>query len=480
VAEEAEGAYVVVRHPRFAWFEYEDSDDAAWFDRTFTSSIMGWTNLFEDLRGGGVRRTDLGHPDLDIVFAKSTDGQAQGFVAFPFDRHGEFLVRWLFNPGVNENASKLTTGSDATVYAELVSLSGHHSAGELWGTPNPNVIQRPKNEKSSNLNIDYWMRMHADLKPSGHLKYLMAPGCYTCSMDAADNWLPLLTRGNPVHGVLGYSKKYKGDKTGGVLMRNFGRMLQSNPKMTILDAWAAANRGEPWGAVLHETALTDTMEEWLSDVGLARLATSKPRILQFDATNIATGGDPVEVGTPDYQARFHQADGTEMNRENSGWWLDPPVGLSPGQAGSIVIKPNNGMTLPAGSTISIIFYYYRPQLRQMNLDTLLQFSPSLLQQDASLGGPRIQLLKDRNIEKDGGNNTGFTDCIEVRIGSGESQIKLDYTVKSDAPSHYKSDRRARVQTHGRFGMYVFPPGTSTSNPRSALSMYWQGVWLLEI
>jgi hypothetical protein len=432
------------------------------------------TNVFEELGGVGVRRFDLGHPDLDIVFVKSTDGKAQGFTAFPFDRHAEFITRWLFNPGINENTSKLTTGSDATGHAELVTISGHHSAGEIWGTPK--AIKRPPSEKSSSMNLGVELGKIPDPKPSGHLKYLMMPGCYTCSMDAAEYWLPLFTHGTPVHGMLGYSKTYKGDKTGAQIMQSFGKALRSNPKITILNAWAAANRGYPWGAVLHESAVTDTIEEWMSDAGLARLATSNARILQFDATNLASGGDPIEVGVPDYQARFHQADGTEMNRDNSGWWRRPPVGLSPGQAGSIVIKPNNGKTLPAGGTITIVFYYFRPQKREMNLDTLLRFSPSLLQTDSTLGGPRVTLLTDANKEKDSGD-TGFHDGIEVRIGSGESQIKLDYTIQSDAPSHYPSDGRAN--THGRFMMYVFPPGTSTSNRRSALSMYSHGVYSLQ-
>jgi hypothetical protein len=459
-------ANVVARHLRFAWFEYEDADDAVWFDQTFNSSVMGWTNVLEELGGVGARRFDLAHRDLDIVFVRSTDGKATGTIAFPLDSHAEFITQWLFNPGVNENQSTLTTGADATGHAELVSLSGHHAAGDVWG-----ISKAIGRKITSTLDLGDQIRKLKSPTSSGHLKYLLMPACYTCSLDVADMWLPFFRTGIPLHGVLGYSKTYKGDRTGAQIMRSFGKELQSDPKTTILHAWAAANRGQPWGAVLHEDAVSDTIEAWTSDAGLGKLTTTA-NILQFDASNLASGGDRIELGTPKYQARFRLADGTTITSANNN--PRRKNGLRGGDSGSIVLTANDGEKFAANTTITIVFYYYRPQKRDMNLDTLLTFSSSLLQTDASLGGPRITLLKDANVQKEGGP-TGFNDGIQVRADAKDTQITLDYTVNSNAASSYPSD--GTQNTHGRFMLYVFPPGTVTTNPRAAISMYADGIWL---
>jgi hypothetical protein len=477
-------AIVEATHLRFAWFEYEDWDDAVAFTTAF--SQMGWRNVLGDLGQigpGPPQAFDQGHLDLFIKWVPNSTSTQRGLIAFPADQHASFLARWLFCPAVNSDTSKLTLDpkddidSDdlGTRHAELVSISGHHSGGRVSGQALKNLGKGVP----SGINLGQELRtMTSPIVVSGHLKYLLIPACYACNLDQADEWLPFFQQNPSVHGILGYSNTYIGDKTGAILMRDFALEVKRNPSGTILDAWRRANASAAWGAVMHNGALTDTPAQWATDDGLPRLGPvgsgGSARVLQFDPANFASGGQVVQVGTPDFQARFHRgSDGKEIKSGNNDV---TGIGLNPGTTGFILIKANNGKTFSQGDKITLVFFYYRPLKHDMNLDTLLTFSSSLLQTDPTLGVPKLRVIPDANVQKEGWPNKR-NDGVEYTFGS-EQEGRIDYTVNQNAASSYPAGPEG-PNTHGRFMLYVFPPGASTSNPQAGFSMYHDGVWLFQ-
>jgi hypothetical protein len=111
----------------------------------------------------------------------------------------------------------------------------------------------------------------------------------------------------------------------------------------------------------------------------------------------------------------------------------------------------------------------------MDLEALLTFDPALFKTDAELGVPKLGLVKDANPRKTA--RTGLFDAIEYIVSESERlSAEINFTVKSDAASHYKSDGPG-TGTHGRFYVRFYNSGQFPSNRADGYSMYAHGAWL---
>jgi len=461
------GSRAVNRHRRFVWIEFEDPRDGIAFNRTMSSTEVGWRNLLFDLPPDkrGQSRIDAANPTLNIGWVAAKDfGRA--LIMRPKVDHSKFLGEWLLNPGVKKErgagsvGSKLTFADDFTDQADFVAVSGHGAGGMIWGKASGGDI-------GDGFEIANEMGKHLDKPTTGRIKYLLLPCCFLVSIHNAESWLPILRKNKPLHGVLGYGEKYLGDSTGAAVTRRFASLLKSNLTMPIFEAWRRANEAvhQPWGAVILNAARKDNMKQWITEEGLPDLSAEK-EVRCFDGDSMPDGEEV--TGKPkDIEAFFVMADGSliqsPMNRP-----ANDLMGLFPGKSGEILLRVNKkDLSFQPDSHVTILFYYFRPAKTEMDLDGLLTFD--------RVPGARLRFLTDANARKE--KKTGKHDAIEYTFLPGqEKEARIRFTISENAHKVYKDDENGHF-THGLFWMAVFPQGLPLSDPRKAFTMYKHGAWL---
>jgi hypothetical protein len=452
------GALVVERHLRHAWLEYGDKDidliDGITFDRAVSSSALGWVNLFQDLAGSGDNVFDLGNqsPILPIRWFKNVTNPAeQGLLARPLQAHSAFLQKWIANPGVDEATSKLTFGA-ASARADLLAVSGHGMTGQVWG-------------KQGKLLVAQGLEENVAVKSDGKLKYILLATCGNCGDFAAPIWLPAFQRDNPIHGILGYSETYTGDKKGALAMKRFADAMKANPTMTVLEAWEKANHGLfNWGAILLEPAVNaDTVRKWHSEKGLDTLPANSA-VWHFDKDSFKAGGKLVTDALPTVESRWVATDGIEIDKTNNKPYFAASrrKNLVAGSAGKLRFR-NNFSNFAANEQISVTFYWIRRE-KHMDIDTLLTFDPTLTANDPVLQFPRITKFDSHNSPRP----TVF-DAIRYTTIGGSKVETIDFTVNSGATAAYIDIDDG---THGSFWMEVTYESFQTA------SMFQHQAWLI--
>jgi hypothetical protein len=459
----------MTRSIRYAWFEYEDDRDGITFDRVFGAGGLGWSNIFLDLeRGPGDARIDNANPSL-VIKPYPYQGRPGelGLLAKPGPEHAAFLERWLVNPGLDKAHSKLCW-EGFTEQPEIVIVSGHGSSGEVRG----DACGQEAGIDVAGAFID-----NSGAPSTGALKYLIIPTCANGSFENAAHWLPALQRDRPIHGILGYGKAYPGDTVGAAVMQRFADAVRRDPGSSLLRAWARANEGLDWGAVLLDGAdVTDTMSIWTS-VGIPDYP-ANGRVLHYDKTSLASGGREVVVIPKDYEVRFVDPDGTVIDQSNNRAQplSGPPRGLFAGKPGKIRVFNNSPRDLQWRDVVHIVFYWYRPEHPEMDLERLFAFDPQ------KLATGKLALLRDFNPQKERDKKpvkTGLADAIRYIVDPGEERgFDIDFTVLPQALAAYPRDG-AGATTHGRFYVHFFRPGSDYNDPSMADSMYLHGAFLRE-
>ena len=437
----------VTRHLNYAWIEFGHSADG----QQFCSGLdrLGWKNLVrylprkEDEKGahyessahatlpirwkGGARLilpnsvVDNHHYPKDYVddplFKAHRDAHGEDAFRTEMERICSFLSRWVFSPGIKgspTSTGELTLGDGAVDWADLVACSGHGSSGVVWG-----------GDYQLGCKLAAELKASAGASGSDRLKYVLIPTCYNLSEWGRDLWLPALRRSGPVHGVLGYSQAYPGGPVGGDAFQRFAANMKKNGGTTpILEAFKAAHGtgwlSERWGALIHASAMNDTMRTWLK--GELPAPSPSGEIRWFCKDNWPEG-EVVTPTVPPYSAHY-VIGGQRLDVDNH---LRLDVGLFPGENGEIEIKKTSGTFSPTDS-IEVIFYYYRPEKDGMDLDKLLSVGTT---PDAE-----VTVTADLN-KRDGSTNK---DGLTIRpLKPGLSRIAVPFTVIPTAHNNYSAD-----------------------------------------
>ncbi|MBW2456374.1 MAG: hypothetical protein JRI68_17775, partial [Deltaproteobacteria bacterium] len=309
--------------------------------------------------------------------------------------------------------------------------------GTVWG-----------GSASLGCQLDEALSAHGASGSSPRLKYVLIPTCYNLSDEAHRLWIPALHRSNPVHGVFGYSKAYPGGQTGRGIFTRFAQNLRKNGGRTpILEAFKKAHTGylaKRWGAVMHASAMGDTMRDWLA----GKLPTPSPTgELRWFCHDTWPSGAPVRTDPPPYQVSY-VIDGKKITRGNRNW---SDTGLFPGAEGHLEIRKASG-TIDPTETLEILFHYYRPEKSGMDLDKLLQIGTTT---DAVV-------TPGRDLNKL--DSTSHVDGLEVRAARpGLSAIEIPFTVHPEVRQNYHGDAYFWMKLRA---------GASTE-----CAYYFEGAWL---
>jgi hypothetical protein len=303
------------------------------------------------------------------------------------------------------------------------------------------------------------------------MKYLLIPACNDLEFGTtAELWLPALRKPQPLHGVLGYVDRYNGGSDGALVMMRFATFLHDrNPRKTILEAWREANAGRPWGAILHASAVQDKMITWVSPEGLTTPPSGGP-VLHFDSKHFPEGRQ-VHGQPDDYEGFFVMEDGTPITAENRE---ETTVGLFPGRRGAILLRKNAGGNFGKNQTMLVLFARFRLSRTEMDLDKLLKFDG-----DWPIGNPRrdprLNIHQNGNRFKETKPAKTFTrDAIEYALPDNGKEVRIPYTVKSDAKTNYPDDGGAG---RSMFYLFLFPPGANRNERAQGLSMSGHGPYL---
>src|SRR5262249_42754537 len=117
-------------------------------------------------------------------------------------------------------ASRLTFGSDATDWADVVVVSGHGSEGAVFGNG-------ARADAISKLFVKAGLERFRELATNDNPKYLILPCCFNCSLELAPAWLWAFRGPPPIRGIVGYDGAYAGDNTGARVMHEFGKAMQA-------------------------------------------------------------------------------------------------------------------------------------------------------------------------------------------------------------------------------------------------------------
>lgn len=470
--------HVVTRALRYAWIEYGHSADGQALDAKLKD--LGWRNLFLDLPrvtdAGDPRRADASHPTLPIRFKKNA------LMALPNDikdhsdnvpvpeplyaayrrEHGaeafsrlmteqaKFLARFVINPGlkkVSATEAHLTDAADATDFADLVAISGHGSSGVIWG-----------GNYSSGTKLTDEVASTGEERHARRLKYVLIPTCYNLSKYNVEGFFPLLRAPVPIHGVLGYSESYPGGDTGGLVFGTFGEKLKTRG-MTIIKAFRDANAAhgikDRWGAFMHESALGDTMTDWLA--GALKAPSPSGKIVWLNEDSYPAGVEVKET-PPRFLAQHVLEDGRKVEPGNRN---QSDIGLFPGKKGKLELSRHGG-AFAVGDEVRVTFYYFRPTKDGMDLPKLLVFEPH--------GDADVTLVKDDNKE----DGSALEDAIQVTVKKAGPTVTLPYRVHPLATDTYHRDGD---DAHGMFWYQVAPTKVQDEWDTSPVRLYRYGAWL---
>lgn len=271
------------RRVRYVWLEYERDEIAVAFDRALSVSGLGFTNLLFDLRDDGHDgRVDEARYGLGAQLYTAGDRcWEKGLFIKPTADHAAFLARWAGAPGVDRARSTLTEASvDATDHAELVVVHGlglddvrAFVATALGRERSPGKVVAPR--------------------------YLIVLSSEGAALDASTRWLPAFARSPTLHGILGHAGSLTADLD--TLLR-FVDAMRKNTGATVLEAWARANAGLDWSAIVADGfERDDTLRRWTTTGLVDR---TDGRIVRFfDRASLRSGGrelrdDDGEATTP--------------------------------------------------------------------------------------------------------------------------------------------------------------------------------------
>lgn len=443
------------RTVRFAWFEYQHPGDGIMFDRGMRR--LGAKNILTGLplkAGSRSQREQAGQPELDIRVLSF--GGVQGTLGRPSDAEADFLGQWLFNPGLS--AGKLTTAATPT-QANIIVFSGHGAVGDVWGDNHPNG-------DNNTIELAEQVKKNAPLARSGRMKYLFIPSCFNVAEFNNENWLPAFSMAKPLHGVFGYEDSYTGGPVGAEVMRRFTTSLGAKLDTPIVELWGAANeavsRKQPWAALCHPSALSNTYRELRDDL-LTDLPPS-PTATMVSRTH--PGGKTIGTVTLVFSTSW--VSGGTLIDETNNQASNSSVGLFAGQPGALRIRAHDpSQPFKKGDVVRVLVYHYRDSKPDMKIDKLLTFDASLLRNDPAVGGPIVKLLTDANPVKGAAN--GNIDGVEIRIAADTRQLDLPFTVNANSTSHYPADGPSN--THGRFPLAIFPPNVDTNQTSQRVYMY---------
>ena len=340
----------------FAWVELDAVGDAIAFVRAM-SSLLGWKNilhLFPRDSNNKNKRVDAVHEKIPIQQSHNA------FLILPRENKEEnsFIAKWLFSPGVkvtSRTAVQLTIDSDATVMADIVAIGGHGGNGVVW----------VGSGAEAEVNLKDMLDHYGAKTHKSALKYLLIATCGSLDFGFGKMWLKAFNKSYPVRGILGYEGGYPANKKGRNAMWGFAKYLAKGE--TVLNAWRKANTDakiEKWAALVHESALNDNMQDWIDDK-LTKIETTK-NVKHFGTDTYEVGGVVISTDPPPYEVFFYM--GNERIDESNYDYID--YGLYPGDKGYLLIKSNRG-NFVAGDTLSLLFYYWRPDKPGMNLEKLL-------------------------------------------------------------------------------------------------------------
>ncbi|WP_394840323.1 hypothetical protein LVJ94_25910 [Pendulispora rubella] len=412
-----------------------------------------------------MKRVSSNVPDLDIRWL--SDSGERGLIARPATNNGKFLEQWILNPGV---AGGKLTADNTEEQADLVAVSGHGGGGYVYG----NALGAKDDNR---ILLGAHLARHVSDPSTGRLKYLLVPSCSNLSEQWADQWLPILKKEKPVHGVLGYSATYPGDTQGAELMRNFCSALKADPARLLLDVWAEINeKSNPpvaWGAAQRVDARNDNLRDWVTK-GLDVHSDSDNVVWHYDHNSFPTGKKLLPSGHADaYEIHFVMDDGTVLQEgNNSVEDADASRGLFPGQRGVVRIRAKHPEDrFSPRDKFTVMFYFFRPLKHEMDLDALLIFDEGLFH---SGGAPFARKLIDANELKRPGK-TGKVDALEVTSCLGQ-EVRLPFTVAPGAKNAFPRDPNG-PNTHGLYTLGLYPPGARVGGEAQLIWVPKNGAWL---
>lgn len=473
---------VILNPLQFVWFECQDVRDAVVFCHTMTDRL-GAKNLLGHLPvdpTDAKRRLPKNKPAvaIDVVLRNHTSASKikyQAVIGFPKGSAGDFLGEWFWNPGVEKGEFTTKTVPEQ---ADLVVVSGHGSAGMVWGdgfasgTIQTIEVARKMAEKRSSIR-------------SGRMKLLMLPSCYNALFDTFEIWEPLFRRNLPLYWLFGYEKPYAGDEIGANVMNAFSKLLRDDPKKPLIEVWRLANKSQsqPWAAFVLKGAEAASYEDWAS--GKLPVLDGKGDILHFAEKH--TGGVKAVANADPYRLRYVHSSGTVVNSGNRYM-----LHLVSGEAGKIRIECEPGTPdLKAGDTIHLYAFLYRPDHAGPKLDKVFLFDPSVTGVDPGLKKPIVEFLvndnpwlKAKTPNPDNSSKTGLL----VRIPKDGRSLELPYTVKSDLSKTFTQDGPVDSNGNTSYGNWIlgmFPPNTppaatpAGADIRTPVYAYSQGMLLCD-
>jgi hypothetical protein len=246
----------------------------------------GWVNIVRKLlplkdKADDSFRDDA-HPDLPIrngtiepcgkVYKLQTRDE-EGFqyeaTDLPYttcEKNTAFTRSYLWKPGVIGDLAakkgqledpKARVVSGTPEYPELLFLSSH-------GYPHGKFQQHYHRAKEPEHNDDYSVVFEVPKLDSGTgwagntLKWVIFSACNALRPELAYQWSQALRKPNGPRGILGFFSISPGPGGTIAYMTSF---LQ-NASKPMVEAWAKANKGNPWAALVFEDAKGDTFADW--------------------------------------------------------------------------------------------------------------------------------------------------------------------------------------------------------------------------
>lgn len=440
---------VVVKPLHFAWLEFQDVRDGIVFCHTMADRL-GAKNIFGNLPidpANKQRRKPNNTPAVDVDFVVKTHQSGsktkyQAIIGYPRSNSAAFLEEWILNPGLLNSELVVT---DTAEQADIISVSGHGSAGIVWG----NGFANAQNQA---LFLGSALSNKVSMARSGRMKMLIIPACYNGTFDAFEIWEKCFTRSEPIYWIFGYEKTYSGGETGAQVMNSFTRYIEANPQKPLLEAWHTANKkyGQHWGAFVIKGAETISYSDWVSGK-LPKLGSSADVVHYGEG--IPTGVKAVANADP-YRLRFLSSDRTVVNSGNNYMLY-----LIPGDTGWIRIECEPGTPgLKQGDVIHLYTFLYRPDHGGAKMDKIFEFDASLTAVNAATNKPVVEFLVNDNpwMKAKGSANpdAGIKNGLRVVVPSDTRTLELQFTVKTGLAAHFKKDGPNDYNGNASYGSFV--------------------------
>ncbi len=183
--------------------------------------------------------------------------------------------------------------TDDDVAAEFLVVSSHGWLGgymhgdPLKASPAAKPVQA---QKEFQIPFVYFLAGEAVAKQQFFVgpRWIILAQCSTLNLATWLAWAKLMAASiPPVRGILGYEEVSPGVIGSIQIAQTFFSALESG--QTFLKAWRSANKNEKWAALLHKSALKDTMKGWTTldkdhPIGAVQLEREATSYLAFGAS----------------------------------------------------------------------------------------------------------------------------------------------------------------------------------------------------